>query len=201
MKTIFGLFVVLLMVFPAIADNYTYTYTGNPFNFIGCPIYINQCGAERYSVSDYVSGYFTVPTELAANLYRVDISSEITDFLWTDNHFNTFAGPGGPASLFEGWAKVSTDSQGNITDWSIAAFKGSWSTLSAVFSDTYRNPIPDDYAYIDDNTITGGVDGNPGTWTVTGGVESTVPEPSSLVLLGGVVLVAIRVIKRRSVCS
>ena len=202
MKTMFGLFIVLLMVFPAMADSYTYTYTGNPFEWYSPP----------YSASNFISGYFTTAAPLAANLHEVRIDNDILSFSFTDGSVNTITSP--LVGLFNEAFFISTDSHGDITAWDIGMVSGDWTanppTNIGLFTckgiTDLVNSCPTSFPGYDESYLMNGKISSvnvyhPGTWTVNGGVEAPVPEPSSFVLLGGVVLVAIRVIKRRCVCN
>jgi hypothetical protein len=190
MKMVFGLFVVLLVVFPAMADNYTYTYTGNTFgsSSVSSTGFYGVRGG--YSLEDFVSGYFTIAAPLAANLSDVNITADVLDFEFTDNRFQDRVPSTSNSTAFY----FSTDAQGNIVDWFVAAsiLNVDWVVTTKGLSD-----VDYDEASLGNRASYAYVQGNPGTWTVAGGTESPVPEPSSAVLLGSVMLVVIRVIKVR----
>ncbi len=187
---------LMLMAAPVMADNYTYTYTGNPFtNSISPP------GTGYTLGSDFVSGYFTSDGPLPSNVSHFLVNSP--DFSFTDHHFNTASSSSiylGPPSIM-----VSTDSQGDITDWgiglwvaespSVTGWIGSCKNMSSPSVSCVGYSFDDAYA---DNDVYGAQSfGLPGTWTVTGGTESPVPEPSSIAMLGSVMLVVIRIVKVR----
>ncbi len=168
---------VCLFAAAARADT-IYTYTGNPFtSFSGsysCTNGIGQCG---------VTGSFTVPQPLAANLSNATITP--TSFSFTDGNLTWTS----TNSVFVIFDTLSTDANGNLTSWRINLVQIPQANTLALLETT---SVPATNGFQDlDELCTEGIAVNvcgpvlgttvnsfsPGTWTV-------VPEPSGLLLLG-----------------
>jgi hypothetical protein len=173
-----GFLSAIVLAAPASADT-VYTYTGNPFTgFQGndaCTAGVGEC---QLSLS------FTLTSPLPANFGSdgfgfiaqvTPLSFSMTDGVHTLTQFNS-----APFLL------VGTGPSGQIDAWSLDEFS-SFGQLG-VFLSSVDDPI----FTIEDKTNTfGPVEqdfgfasnlNSPGTWTVT--TVPTVPEPSSLILLG-----------------
>jgi len=166
---LFCLLMTVYMAAPVKADT-TYTYTGKDFNQFGafgggpgatCP---PQC---NLTVS------FTLATALGPDANEVffnnPLSFVINDGLETITEAN--------ATPF-GFDHVSTNSSGNITGWNMG-----WATATdSVFSST--DPPGCTGCRVVDGSFTATtfaeINDNPGTWSFA----TTVPEPSSLMMLG-----------------
>jgi hypothetical protein len=157
-----------------------YTYTGNNFDNFD---YANT----SYSTSDFISLSFDVEAPLAANLSTVMLtptSYTVSDGVETLNQMTV------SESIFI----FSTDASGNINDWNLV--------FEILDEDrailTYWHP-----GLIDggDASLNGFGDGawnvnSPGTWTSSTTPPSTVPEPSTLLLLGSGLLATRGMIRR-----
>jgi hypothetical protein len=145
----------------------TYTYTGNDF----------QSATAPYTLTDFVSGFFTLASPLGANL--VAASETPTSFSFTDQ-VQTFSSVSPPPNVT---FKISTDGSGNISGWFINLQSG----VNQVSTQTTPNQ--------EDFGTSGGGEGlvffNEGTWKASGGGTS-VPEPGYPAVIGlGVVAIAI----------
>jgi hypothetical protein len=179
---------ILVLLMPARADT-VYSYTGNPFTngvtqFGG----LTSLPFGPFTASDSVSGSFTVATPLGPALHLVTFTP--ASFSFTDG-VDTLTNLNSTLSSFE---QVSTDVSGNIVDWHI-----------------FARLVGGNNAFIDTNDIMGGgadegaeTDnqghfvgaGNlndPGKWTVS----TTVPEPSSLLLLASGAIGLAGVLRKR----
>jgi hypothetical protein len=166
MKTKLILSTVLLVMFAACAyADTTYTYTGQPFTD---SYTINELTDETGPpfITGSVTGSFTLGQPLAPNLtnYKFDMETSFFD-----------VGDVGP-TLIDAIplqpSVVSTDSFGNITDWSFA-LQGS-STF--FFSNGCRYHATLFFSPISFSVASSSI---PGTWTTT-----ITPEPSTVLLLG-----------------
>jgi hypothetical protein len=188
----------------ALADT-TYTYTGNPFT--------DFSGIYPLSGTSNVSGSFTVAQALAPNLFDAQVTP--TTWGFTDGHF--FWGPGDyldangdgkPNGLVgTGAFVITTDSNGNITNWGISLHIEGPITLSSIcnnssgtidytlFTNNGEDFSIDSFNGTPPTSCLNGDDadnaGTPGTWTISttgsggaGGGGTVVPEPSGLQLLG-----------------
>ena len=181
-----------------------YTYKGNSFTFPGYAL-------PPYTTSDFISGTFTTASPLLGGLTfgnnpgscgncSGNISPLVTSYSFFDgvntwNPTNTETS-GAYADEFY----VSTDSQGNITDWSVVLrgksgpfqfqphvaelaicdFGGTCGPNTPPLDETQFLPTP--------NTFAAAVGYNPGTWTTS---AASTPEPSSLLLLGTILVAGI----------
>jgi len=182
-----GVGLVCLMIPDVLRADAIYTYTGNPYSS-------NSCSPLPCTSPSNLSGSFTVPTALAANLSSYFFTPSA--FSFTDGLVPTLTEA---SSLYALKFQVWTDQNGNIVNWGITLATNS-SALSgcAVNGEligSYSNPLPpngdgasgDASCYlVNQNTPSqafgGGFNsGSPGTWTAS---TTNVPEPSSLLLLG-----------------
>jgi hypothetical protein len=173
------------------ADSATYTYTGNAF--ANCyNAYAGTCANETVSI--------TLAAPLGDNLNAANIAASITAFSFSD-------GSGlkvDPSNFLFGWFYVSTDSSGNISQWSGQAgfcTDPSCSASDFVTTDSglvQGTPVSVSIDFATVNYPTGNpcitltsfdatacslldtayVGNNPGTWTVS------TPEPSTMLMLG-----------------
>jgi hypothetical protein len=149
----------------------TYTYTGDVFETATTP----------YTLTDFVSGFFTLASPLADNLAFGTITP--ASYSFTDK-VQTFASTSPPPDVtFE----VGTDASGNINKWFVQLENGfnivSTSSISSDFGETL--------------VAAGSNLGEPGAWVASGGGGgSTVPEPSYPALIG-IAMAAIAVVRRR----
>lgn len=151
----------------------TYTYTGNVFETATTP----------YTLTDLVSGFFTLASPLADNLAFGAITP--ASYSFTDQ-VQTFASTSPPTDVtFE----VGTDASGAINKWFVQLQNGlNVVSTSSISSDFGETPVAE-----------GLVLGDPGGWVATGGGGgSTVPEPGYPVLIG-IGLTAIAIVRRRLV--
>lgn len=152
----------------------TYTYTGQDF----------QTASSPYTLTDFVSGFFTLGSPLGDNLSLQTIAPVTYSFTDGVQTFSSATPP--PDVTF----KVATDGSGNIDGWQITLQSG----VNIVSTTTTPNAE-------DLGTSGGGVADNlfaQGTWQASsgGGGGSTVPEPSYPVVIG-IGLTAIALLKRR----
>jgi hypothetical protein len=161
-----SLFAILIAT-PTRADT-IYTYTGNPFNeFRGAAACPPLCS---------ISGSFTVEQPLPSNFLLLaplpplsfSFTNGSTTITQSDPHDEFFVG---------------TDSHGDISSWVFLLVSQG---VADIFTTTFGTAthIPADFT-CQGNPCSGfaAVNDNPGAWSV-----STVPEPSSLILLGTGVL-------------
>ena len=174
-STILFCFAAGILALPLMASSVTYTYTGSDF----------QSASSPYSTSDFVSGFFTLPAALGDNL--VDDSITPTSYSFSDGVQTISSASPPPDVTFE----VSTDASGNINGWFInLLFLSPFDEIS-----TETTPNQEDFG-----TSSGGEGlefDEAGTWVMTGGGTSTVPEPGNLGLIG-IGLVSIGLIGRKS---
>jgi hypothetical protein len=134
----------------------TYTYTGNEF----------QSATAPYTLTDFVSGFFTLASPLGDNLAAA--AETPTSYSFTDG-VQTFSSVSPPPNVT---FKISTDLSGNIDGWLISLQSG----VNIV--STATSPNQEDLG-----TSSGGVADNffdAGTWKASGGGTSTVPEPRTV---------------------
>ncbi len=157
-----------------------YDYTGLPFDSSSC--LFNVFCAPFAPGPGPITLTFTLPTPLAANLGAgslFDMMSSVattpTSFTISDGLF-TFSGVPGPANNFD----VATDAFGNIIQWNMGFAGGDigLATINDVngiedLSATFGFQFQSETVHFINKT---------GTWKLEG--PSSVPEPSSLLLLG-----------------
>jgi len=177
--------VVALACTPALCT-VTYTYTGNPFTSWG--------GAYACPPVCDVDGSFTVAQPLAPNLPELTVFMPISMTL-TSGGVTLTLGVNCCVPV-ETALQVSTDAFGNIVYFSFVMY-GDPNTariLAQYVTDT--GGTFDDIRYLDSNGIRMPIAGinydDPGTWSVT-----SIPEPSSLLLLGTGLIGAVGVIRRK----
>jgi hypothetical protein len=174
-STILFCFAASTLALPMMASPVTYTYTGNDF----------QTASGLYSTSDFVSGFFTLASALGDNV--VDDSITPASYSFSDG-VQTISSASPPTDVtFD----ISTDASGNINGWFInLEFLSPFDEIS-----TQTTPNQEDFG------IFGGGEGlefgDEGTWVMSGGGTSQVPEPGYLGLLG-VGLVTIGLLRRKS---
>jgi hypothetical protein len=188
-----ALMIVLMCLAQSARAQATYTYTGNPFSYIGTnPSY----GPEPVNIS----GYFTVASLLAPDsTYDLsegvfthpplmgNLGGTLSDFSFTDGRYTanlanaeaTDSLGGGSSGSTVAVFQVTTGSNGAIASWYInvispnayiSTFNGSYGSYSGV-GDNINGDAAQPYdAYIYNS---------PGTWAVT-----VVPEPGTLALAG-----------------
>jgi hypothetical protein len=176
-KHMLRIVVIVVMQFFAIghlrAD--TYYYTGNPFTEV--------YGTAGYSTSDYLSGSITTATPLLAGQFYTFLDYpdsglfDLPTFSITDGH-QTIDG----SNITSGVFSFALDTSGQITTWAfyVSNETGSFGTCGSVVSWFTCTPTPTDFTYVFATESGGNVPDNPGRWSTT----ATVPEPSSLALLG-----------------
>lgn len=195
--TLCGAILAALPPASAMADTYTYTYTGNDFTYVqpGVPtagIY------NPFTTSDSISGYFTLSTALAPNLSFGQIS--VDSAVFTDG-FQTLDAASIPTHDVS--VEVATDSSGNISSWGIYfGVNGEVITTNNVWLEEW-----DGLDYVVGDAGVTNEDGysmsanngdDPGTWTVsTSDSPSPVPEPSGLLLLGTGAIGGLGVFRRK----
>ena len=164
----------------------TYTYTGNNFDTV----------TGVYSTSDSVSGSFTVASIFPADMDTVDISQQVLSYSFTDgvNSLNESNSEFCTGFAYGIW--VGTDSNGNLNEWSVSictpvstvpnpvelimslnagdqliADAGGSSTCIGMDGDACDEFAPDD------NTDSGAIQEQPGTWAQSGEAEAS-PVPA-----------------------
>jgi hypothetical protein len=182
----------------------TYTYTGNPFT--------DFTGIYPLSGTSNVSGSFTVAQALAPNLFDAQVAPTTWDFtdghfVWAPGDYLDANGDGKPNGLVgTGAFVITTDSNGNITNWGISLHVEGPVTLSSLcnnstgtidytlFTNNGEDFSIDSFSGTPPTSCFNGDDadnaGMPGTWAMTtsgggggGGGGTGVPEPSSVLLL------------------
>lgn len=156
-----ALLTALFLPLSALADTYTYTYTGNDFTVV----------QGSYTLSDSITGEFTLSAPLADNLTTLTGITPVS-FSFSDG-IQTLTQADAPSSF-----SVETNSSGMITEWYILLQATTGGALETI---DYPSLIVEDDA---SNAV--GSEGlslfSAGTWTETD--IAPTPEPSSLILLG-----------------
>jgi hypothetical protein len=193
-----GLSALLLLLLPdAARADAIYTYTGNPYTAcggFGSAVYTCDGTTPALSIT------FDIANPLADNLNLKNIANKLLSLTITDGTGLDIT----LANATSGLLEFSTDSSGDITDWSIdvsttpsAATPASYLVLSenqggganrdfsSTSVDTFKKKEgtevaegsgENDGAALNDINVSS----DPGTWTMS----SPVPEPSSLFLIG-----------------
>jgi hypothetical protein len=160
-QPVYLLLTILFVSSPVFAD-YTYTYIGNPFTEV--------YGTEGYTTSDYIRGTIETPVQLQAGqsyLFTSLPAFSFTDGVQTINQANAM---GHLFSLY-------VDYTGVIAAWIVSVSNPEGTIYSCAGDGCMDASLDFSYRYA---TGSGGnVPDNPGHWTA-----GTVPEPSSLLLLG-----------------
>lgn len=146
---------------PLAASSVTYTYTGNDFVTVLSP----------YTTSDFVSGNFTLASALGDNLALGAITPLTYSFSDGVQTFSSASPP--PEVTFE----VGTDGSGNIDSWVIQLNSGPPSDDIVSTSSGVSDFGELGFSALGENL------GNPGTWVMTGGGTSPVPEPGNVALI------------------
>jgi hypothetical protein len=197
MRVLFVATVLSILPMPVLAET-IYTYTGNPFTqgFDGTTFFPSPVAP--FTSNDSISGWFSVATPLGAN-FCVSLPCQITPtaFSFTDG-VDTFTESNVMGSVFFPTGSqffISTDVHGDIIDWSISLLiQSSPSTSRSLDSEIFGMPI--DQGRVQDVFATN--NHNPGTWTVSSGDVSHVPEPSTLLLVGSGIVGLAGGIRRRA---
>ena len=199
------------MASPALADTYTYTYTGQTYQF----------AAGAYTTSERVTGEVTVSAPLQSGAVPgfgdVLLPASVISFSFSDGlQTITNASTGLEFSVFN----FAANGAGLPTEWSVDLYQevleGFISTGSGIIPEYGFNQIEtvsepgftEDYVFLGNSPMGGtgwlGENGNdPGTWTMTvnstaGVAVAATPEPASLgLVLSGAVGMAGWVGRRR----
>jgi PEP-CTERM motif len=201
-KLVFGA-ALLVVIAPTARAASMYTYNGNPLTYFpgtGRPTTLMSCAnpvLPQQICTLFIQ--FTVPQPLAPNLFDALItptfwimsaSSPVADAFFQE------APPAGSDSCGVSCTVTSafvitTDSSGAITNWGITAdVKEGIGTRDPTESIVFSNKGED---FVENLSLASGVSvmvdevtnsGVPGSWTMEPGGGGTVPEPSSLMLLG-----------------
>jgi hypothetical protein len=187
-----------LLVLPKFASADTiYTYTGNDFTTLAN----NTTSANKFTTSDFVSGFFDLSSPLAANLPSGTVISP-TDFSFSDGVDTVSL-----ANFSVLTVQVGTDSTGKIISWNIDAESGSTFPLALIGTAKVTTLVADSGSEIlgvsqfGQARMEGSNASDAGTWT-SETVTGAAPEPSGLVLLGtgmaGLLGVASRRLRRQA---
>ena len=165
---------------PALAQTYTYTYTGNNFTSVANAANETSYGILPYTTSDQITGSMTLSAPLGDN-YEGSPSATLVSFLFIDGvgpqniGGNSFEFPYVMDSTF------GTDSSGNIVSWNfqVTAFiPPSDATLTKTIQTENEPGNVIDSGNLDyEGTIVGegSVTSDPGVWVET---ITPAPEPS-----------------------
>ncbi len=192
---------------PRAQAQFIYSYTGK--NFTQTNVIGPTSPPNVFSTNNSVSGFLQLSALLGSNLVVNTRGSTVTpvSFRFTDG-LNTFTDANVTSSFFS----FSTDALGNITEWVAratlfnGAAGGGYAREFTTFSGTYSSDrgvetvcgptsTASICAYFGDPfyQVSGSNYDAPGTWQV----QTTVPEPSSVLLVGvGLVCCAIRLRRR-----
>jgi PEP-CTERM motif len=183
----------LLLILPILARADTmYTYTGNAFN-----IGVSDSNADPngpvlapFTTSDSISGWFTVASPLASNIAYSPLNAiTVTGYSFSDG-IDTFSSAIEPASYTQ--FIIQTDASGAIDQWRIVLQGGALNTqgednnlLTRNISGPYGTTTTDNgnIALYPAGFVEAYNVDTPGTWTDNAPSPSSVPEPSSLILL------------------
>lgn len=181
---LFSALSILVLLMPARADT-VYSYTGNPFT-----TGVTQNGGLTplpfgpFTANDSVSGSFTVPTPFGPfePLHLITPTS----FSFTDG-VDTITNLNSTLSSFQ----IRTDASGHIMDWDIFAD----SNNAFVDTSNIMGTGGDQGQETDNQGHFAGAENldDPGKWTVS----TTVPEPSSLLLLASGAIGLAGVLRKR----
>jgi len=156
----------------------TYSYTGDTFGFDS-----DCCGyaSSPYTLSDNVSGSFTLAAALGDSMSLTDITPDVTSFSFSDGVQTLTNASGLPDITFE----VGTDASGNIDAWFINLENPS--PFVQIFTESTPNredggSSSGGEGYIFYQPI--GEDPQPG-WTSSAATTSPVPEPNMSWILFG----------------
>ena len=173
--------VVLSLTLPARADE-TYTYTGNPFTYFS--------GVDSCPSVCAISGSFTLASALGSTAFPTTPTP--LSYSFTDGNF-TWTSSNSSIAVFE----FGTDSTGNIDAWIISLYETTnirdtlYSCGSSVCGSSFHYTGYDNSQLVEVSpfSILGNaiVENEAGTWVASSSSPS-LPEPSSLLLLGAGVL-------------
>lgn len=163
-----ALLAALLLPLPALADSYTYTYTGNDFTTV----------AGNYALGDSVTGGFTLSAPLPGSTYDTAIPAlfSFSDGTQTITNSNSTS-----SDLAQDHFLVETDASGDIVTWGIQFFQQS--NGSSIYTGNFSGAVQDLGSNGNSGLSYAHNDGDAGTWAVTDNPAIT-PEPSSFILLG-----------------
>jgi len=160
----------------AYADT-VYTYTGNSFTTVQAP----------YTTSDFISGSFTVAAPLAANIPFAFANVTPLAYSFSDGLF-TYTDKTSPA-LDSVVFSLSTNATGAINTWNITVgdFLSADTNVFGIRSFNLGGLASSDFGTltIDGSLVRGSNTQSPGAaWVVSTVTPSSVPEPSSLMMMG-----------------
>jgi len=181
-KVFVGVLLLALAALPAFADTFTYTYTGQNYTTI--------FGNPGETTANNVSGSFTFSSALPANdAFLANVLADPTLVSWSftdgvDTYSNTNFDPNN-TNMYLG-----TDSLGNIYSWGLSVMNTADTAAFAASnpggfggSDVAYDIVVSGFFTFNREATTTSLTGT-GTWTGPVAVTTTVPEPSSLILLG-----------------
>jgi hypothetical protein len=175
---------ILVLLMPARADT-VYSYTGNLFTNGVTQNGLTSLPVGPFTANDSVSGSFTVATPIGGVLHLVTPTS----FSFTDG-VDTLTNLNSTLSSFE----ASTDFSGNIVDWHIFARIVGGNNAFIDTSDIMGTAADEGLETDNQGHLVGAENlDDPGKWTVS----TTVPEPSSLLLLASGAIGLAGVLRKR----